>query len=194
MSSEWVKTEIANARQREIREKRQMLFPITLVPFEDIQKWKAFDADTGKDSAREVREYFIPDFSNWKDHDSYYKAFERLLSDLALVEKRFEHRFLCADIVLVSWISDGLQHEEHGNLEDISPSGCGLLMEQAVSESTDIEVRCEGHAFDGTVRYCRQTEIGFDIGIQFTKAGAWKREEFEPQHLFDVQSLKSERD
>ena len=34
-----------------------------------------FDADTGKDSAREIREYFIPDFSNWKDHDSYQRAF-----------------------------------------------------------------------------------------------------------------------
>ena len=81
MSSEWVKSEIASARQREIREKRQMLFPISLVPFEQIKAWKAFDADTGKDSAREIREYFIPDFSNWKDHDSY-QAFERLLRDL----------------------------------------------------------------------------------------------------------------
>jgi len=25
---------------------------------------------------------FIPDFSNWKDHDSYQKAFNRLLDDL----------------------------------------------------------------------------------------------------------------
>lgn len=31
---------------------------------------------------REIREYFIPDFSKWKDHDSYQKAFERLLRDL----------------------------------------------------------------------------------------------------------------
>jgi hypothetical protein len=82
MSSEWVKTEIANARQREVREKRQMLFPISLVPFENIRKWKVFDADTGKDSAREIREYFIPDFSNWKDHASYQGAFQRLLRDL----------------------------------------------------------------------------------------------------------------
>jgi hypothetical protein len=82
MSSEWVKTEIANARLREIREKRQMLFPISLVPFEQIRQWKAFDAETGKDSAREVREYFIPDFSNWKDYNAYQKAFERLLRDL----------------------------------------------------------------------------------------------------------------
>lgn len=54
MSSEWVKTEIANARQREIREDRQMLFPISLVPFEKIREWKAFDADNGKDSDTRV--------------------------------------------------------------------------------------------------------------------------------------------
>jgi uncharacterized protein YjbI with pentapeptide repeats len=82
MKSEWVKTEIANARQRELAENRQMLFPITLVPFDQIRDWKAFDADTGKDSAREVREYFIPDFSEWQDHNSYELAFHRLLKDL----------------------------------------------------------------------------------------------------------------
>jgi hypothetical protein len=39
-------------------------------------------ADAGKDSAREIREYFIPGFSNWKDHDAYQAAFQRLLRDL----------------------------------------------------------------------------------------------------------------
>ena len=57
MNSNWVKTEIANARAREDQQKRQMLFPITLVPFERIKSWKLFDADTGIDSAREIREY-----------------------------------------------------------------------------------------------------------------------------------------
>jgi uncharacterized protein YjbI with pentapeptide repeats len=82
MSSNWVKTEIANAREREKREGKQLLFPITLVPFEAIKPWKLFDADSGIDSAREIREYFIPDFSNWKDHDSYQTAFQRLVKDL----------------------------------------------------------------------------------------------------------------
>ena len=82
MDSEWVKTEIAHARQKELKDGRQVLFPLGLVSFSTIQKWKCFDADTGKDSAREIREYFIPDFSNWKDHDSYQKAFPRLLTDL----------------------------------------------------------------------------------------------------------------
>ena len=82
MNSNWVKTEIANAREREKREGKQLLFPITLVPFEAIKRWKSFDADIGIDSAREIREYFIPDFSNWKDHDSYQTAFQRLVKDL----------------------------------------------------------------------------------------------------------------
>lgn len=82
INSEWVKTEISKARKREIEENKQILFPIRLVDFSVIRRWECFDADTGKDSAREIREYFIPDFSNWKDNDSYQKAFERLLKDL----------------------------------------------------------------------------------------------------------------
>jgi hypothetical protein len=82
MNSPWVKTEIANARARESQRKKQMLFPIALVPFERIRDWKCFDGDTGIDSGREIREYFIPDFSNWKNHDSYSAALDRLVRDL----------------------------------------------------------------------------------------------------------------
>ena len=82
MSSEWVKTEIYHARQQETKSGRRKLFPVSLVPFETIRSWKAFDADSGKDMAREVREYFVPDFLNWKDHDAYQKTFDRLLRDL----------------------------------------------------------------------------------------------------------------
>lgn len=82
MKSSWVETEISKARKRELLEGRRMLFPVRLVEFEALRDWECFDADTGKDSAREIREYFIPDFSNWKDHNSYKGAFDRLLRDL----------------------------------------------------------------------------------------------------------------
>ena len=82
MNSEWVKTEIANARRRELSERTRLLYPISLVGFDDIKNWQCFDNDTGKDSAREVREYFIPDFQNWQDPSSYQAAFQRLLHDL----------------------------------------------------------------------------------------------------------------
>jgi hypothetical protein len=64
------------------RDGGRVLFPISLVPFDVIRDWECFDAGASKDSAREVREYFIPDFSNWKDHEAYAQAFERLMRDL----------------------------------------------------------------------------------------------------------------
>jgi hypothetical protein len=82
MESQWVNTEIANARKRELLEKRQVLFPIRLVSFEAIRAWESFDADIGKDSAKEVREYFIPDFSNWRNKVAYQESLQRLLDDL----------------------------------------------------------------------------------------------------------------
>lgn len=82
MQSEWVMSEIRNARRLEMIEKKRKLFPIRLVDFESIRKWSAFDSDTGKDLATEMREYFIPDFSNWRDPKSFEDAFARLLRDL----------------------------------------------------------------------------------------------------------------
>jgi TIR domain/Pentapeptide repeats (8 copies) len=82
ISSEWVATEIKRTRKYEKEEGRQRLFPISLVSYEGLKQWEQFDADTGTDLAAEVRSYFIPDFSNWKDEDSYKEAFDRLLGDL----------------------------------------------------------------------------------------------------------------
>jgi hypothetical protein len=83
MKSPWVKTEIRKARKREIEEKRRVLFPVSIVPFTDIRMWESFYADEGIDLAEEIREYYIPDFSNWeKDHDSYLKGLKKLLGGL----------------------------------------------------------------------------------------------------------------
>jgi hypothetical protein len=84
--SEWEMTEIRQARKGELRDGRRKLFPIRLVDWETIKEWECFDADTGKDLAVEVREYFIPDFSNWEVHSSYQPAFDRLLRDLEAEE------------------------------------------------------------------------------------------------------------
>lgn len=87
LQSKWVMTEIRRARKVELEENRRKLFPIRLVDYETLQSWECFDADTGEDLAVEVRQYFIPDFSNWKDHDAFEKAFDRLLRDLKAEEK-----------------------------------------------------------------------------------------------------------
>jgi len=82
MNSEWVKTEIRKARKRERAEKKRVLFPVRLVSFDAIQGWELFDADEGNDLAVEIREYYIPDFSDWKNHDPYAEGFKNLLRDL----------------------------------------------------------------------------------------------------------------
>ncbi len=53
-----------------------MLFPVSLVGFQTLKEWECFDSEIGKDSAVEIREYFIPDFSSWKtNHDAYKENF-----------------------------------------------------------------------------------------------------------------------
>ena len=88
IASEWVTTELRRCRRAEKKENRRKLFPLRLTSYETLQDWECFDADYGKDLAVEVREYFIPDFSNWKDYDSYQLALDRLLRDLKESEKK----------------------------------------------------------------------------------------------------------
>ena len=72
--SAWVETEVEQAFERERRENRTVLFPIRIddAAMETDAAWAA--------DIRRTRH--IGDFRNWKDHDSYQKAFDRLLRDL----------------------------------------------------------------------------------------------------------------
>lgn len=79
MSSEWVKTEIRWAMEAAHRENANKLLPIRLAEMDDVREWKLFDADIGKDLAREIREYYIHDFSNWQDMKDFNQAFDRLM-------------------------------------------------------------------------------------------------------------------
>jgi len=74
IESNWVETEVETALEREHREKRAVLFPIRLdeAVMETAQAWAA--------SIRRTRH--IGAFQNWKDHDAYKRAFDRLRRDL----------------------------------------------------------------------------------------------------------------
>ncbi len=56
---------------------------------EDIRGWSIFDADIGKDLAVEVREYFIPDFSNWRDSLVFERQVERVIMGLRVAVLSF---------------------------------------------------------------------------------------------------------
>lgn len=74
LASAWVEDEVEAALERERRENRLVLFPIRLDEciMETEVAWAAH--------LRQKRH--IGNFCKWKDHDSYQKAFERLLRDL----------------------------------------------------------------------------------------------------------------
>ena len=86
LHSEWVMTELRKARKAERQSGQRKLFPVRLTDIERLRDWECFDADSGKDLAVELREYFIPDFSHWKEHDQFETAFARLLKDLRAEE------------------------------------------------------------------------------------------------------------
>jgi hypothetical protein len=60
---------------------KRKLFPVRLTD-ETLADWECRDGRTGVDLAEELRQYFIPDFSHWKEHDQFEAAFARLLKDL----------------------------------------------------------------------------------------------------------------
>ena len=81
IASEWVEHEVESALEEERQRGRTILFPIRLddAVMESNKAWAAL--------IRRTRH--IGDFTRWKDHDSYQKAFDRLLRDLKAEEKKF---------------------------------------------------------------------------------------------------------
>lgn len=74
VESEWVEKEVETAMERERQQKRTILFPIRL---DD----EAMTIESGW-AADIRRSRNIGDFRRWKSHDSYNKAFDRLMRDL----------------------------------------------------------------------------------------------------------------
>lgn len=73
VNSPWVEFEVNQALHRETEQERTMLFPIRL---------DNTVLSTPNGWAAQLRSRHIGDFRNWKQYDSYQKAFQRLLRDL----------------------------------------------------------------------------------------------------------------
>jgi uncharacterized protein YjbI with pentapeptide repeats len=80
VQSPWVEKEVETAFEKEHNQKRTVLFPIRLddAVMDTDQAWAA--------DIRRTRH--IGDFRDWKNHDSYKKAFDRLLRDLKADDAR----------------------------------------------------------------------------------------------------------
>ncbi len=103
-------------------------------------------------------------------------------------ERRIEKRLMCADLVRVEWNIRSLE----GVLEDISPQGACIQVEEPIPEGEAISIlEIEGHSppFTGWVTYCVYRDYGYFVGVQFSRATPWSPGVFEPQHLTNVEAL-----
>jgi hypothetical protein len=68
-------------------------------------------------------------------------------------------------MVEIRWTEkNGRARRRRANLEDISPSGAGLLVEHPVPLMTNVRIRHESGELTGTVRYCTVRENEYLVG------------------------------
>ena len=105
-------------------------------------------------------------------------------------ERRNEARLLCADMVEVRWLDRwGRPRQAAALLEDIAPSGACIQFEVEIPPGTEVRVTCTHGVLEGMVRYCVYREIGYFVGVQFAEGSRWSRQEYEPEHLLDLERL-----
>jgi PilZ domain len=105
-------------------------------------------------------------------------------------ERRTEFRMLCADMVDVTWRDhSGKWSTVTGLLEDISPSGACLQLENAAPLGAEVRWKSGENEFVGFIRYCFYREIGYFVGVEFKFGTKWSERSFRPQHLLDLQKL-----
>jgi hypothetical protein len=105
-----------------------------------------------------------------------------------MAEKGSEPRYMCSELVkIVVRHEDQTVREAIANLEDISPSGACVQLDEAVRLGADIEIvsTCR---FRGKVRNCRFAGSLYDVGVTFDDPGAWDASRYEPAHLLLVET------
>jgi hypothetical protein len=120
-------------------------------------------------------------------------------------ERRFESRFLCADLVKADWMAgeDEFRTVE-AVLEDISPVGACIQVEERIPLGVPIAISATsakdaankanpddgGQAsFFGIVSYCVYRDYGYFVGIRLSDETRWSQGVFNPQHLTNLAEL-----
>src|SRR5580698_3185932 len=124
-------------------------------------------------------------------------------------ERRFEGRFLCADMVRVEWKAEAgpsalpgasgeILRTVEAVLEDISALGACVQVEEAIPTGISVSIsfgagnraqRDENAQLWGSVSYCAYRDYGYFVGIQFSNEMRWSSGVFEPQHLTNLEAL-----
>src|SRR5437870_4487364 len=111
---------------------------------------------------------------------------------MSISERRSKSRFLCADLVRVSWSGvacPAIEETAVAVLEDISAMGACVQVEQAIPLDAPITVRICETSFRGSVCYSVFRDYGYFVGIRFSKDTVWSHETVMPRHLTNLHAL-----
>jgi hypothetical protein len=99
---------------------------------------------------------------------------------------------MCAQMVTVVFQGDdGQKRRMTAILEDISPGGACIQLEQPIALDTAISILYPHGRYYGTVRHCESGQTGYFAGVQFSPGYRWSRQRFTPEHLLEL-SLRSD--
>ena len=110
-------------------------------------------------------------------------------------ERRLDSRCLCAELVRVVWRaghdrdSRGQVRTAEGVLEDISPLGACVQIEEAIPIGTPVVISADGSQFFGDVSYCVFRDYGYFVGLRLSDETRWSSGTFSPQHMTDLRTL-----
>ncbi len=112
-----------------------------------------------------------------------------------MLERRWERRLLCADLVEVEWTDPaGETCTTTAILEDISRTGACLQTDVPIPTEKLIRVKHGRKTLEGMVSYCSYREIGYFAGVTFTAKQHWSQRVFRPKHLVDPARLEAPTD
>jgi hypothetical protein len=107
-----------------------------------------------------------------------------------MLDKRYEPRLLCADMVELCWKDkSGRSKKSVANLEDIALSGACLQLDVPIPLQTAVRITHAKGELAGRVKYCVFREIGYFLGIEFDEDSRWSQKHFRPQHMLDPRRL-----
>ncbi len=98
--------------------------------------------------------------------------------------ERREDRELCADLVKVRWkVGSGPVQSEWAVLEDISPSGACLGLEEPIPPDTIVTLQFPKDRCQARIIYCECAKTNYLLGVEFEQGYRWSRRKFKPDHL-----------
>jgi hypothetical protein len=104
-------------------------------------------------------------------------------------ERRFEDRFLCADVVRLSRMDGDRLKTLEAILEDISPPGACVQVEEEIPLGAEVALTAGSMSLSGIVSWCVFRDYGYFVGIHFLDETHWSKGIFVPDHLTNLRAL-----